>query len=405
MVKSGDIGMKIGIFGGSFDPVHTEHIRVAQAAIKSLGLDKLLIMPAHTPPHKAGKSLSPDHERLELCRLAFENTAGAEVSDYEMRQGGTSFTYLTCEHFRNAYPNAELFWLVGTDMLRDFPTWKYPERILQSVTLAVCARNEADGWIEKERADFLRRFGKDLAVVAYNGAAVSSTKIRVLAGAGMRLTPFVPETVEAYIQEKHMYEIVGAKESLALQKPSRAEHSLRVALVAATRAGSVGVAEKKAIAAALLHDCAKNLRLDDPLLRGFEIKDEWGEVPESVLHQFTGAFVAQTALGVDDEEILDAIRFHTSGKENMTALGKLIFLADMVEEERKYDCVDILRELFWQNDDTLPPENRLDACLERALKETLLYLKKNGTIVYTLTEKAYAFYAKGDCYGKKRNQQ
>ena len=72
MVKSGDIGMKIGIFGGSFDPVHTEHIRVAQAAIKSLGLDKLLIMPAHTPPHKAGKSLSPDHERLELCRLAFE---------------------------------------------------------------------------------------------------------------------------------------------------------------------------------------------------------------------------------------------------------------------------------------------------------------------------------------------
>ncbi len=397
--------MKIGIFGGSFDPVHTEHIRLVQAAMESLGLDKLLVMPAHTPPHKKGKTLSADDERLTLCRLAFADMAGVEVSDYEIRQGGTSFTYLTCEHFRTKYKDAEIFWLVGTDMLRDFPTWRYPERILESVTLAVCARNEAEGWLEKERAAFKSRFGKDFAVIAYNGAAVSSTKIRVLAGAGMRLTPLVPQSVEAYIQEKGMYEVKGAKEALALQKPARAAHSVRVALVAAARAPTIGVSENKAITAALFHDCAKNLGLDDPLLCGFTLKEEWGEVPQSVLHQFTGAFVAKTAFLIVDEEILDAIRFHTSGKEAMTALGKLIFLADMVEEERVYEGVEVLRELFWKNDFELLPEKRLDECLERALKETIVYLKKKGAAVYPLTEKAYAFYAEGDNYGKTRNQQ
>ena len=137
--------MKIGIFGGSFDPPHNEHIRLAQAAIDGLGLDKLLIMPAYAPPHKSGKTLSPDSERLQLCRLAFSGLKKAEVSEYEIERKGTSYTYLTCRHFKAEYPTAQLFWLVGTDMLRDFPTWKNPTEILENVTLAVCARNEKDG--------------------------------------------------------------------------------------------------------------------------------------------------------------------------------------------------------------------------------------------------------------------
>ena len=129
--------MRIGIFGGSFDPVHIEHVRLAEAAVESLALDALLIMPAHTPPHKTDKALSSDGDRLEMCRLAFEGCKKTQVSDYEMRAGGTSFTYLTCRHFRRLYPEAKLYWLVGTDMLRDFPSWKNPEEILSLATLAV----------------------------------------------------------------------------------------------------------------------------------------------------------------------------------------------------------------------------------------------------------------------------
>ncbi len=384
--------MRIGIFGGSFDPVHSEHLRLAQAAIQSLALDKLFVLPAHTPPHKLGKKITDDATRLEMCRLAFAGEEKIEVSDYEMRQGGTSYTYLTCRHFKNAYDNAELFFLVGTDMLRDFPTWRNPEDILQNATLAVCARNEKDGWLERESAAFEERFHKSFAVIHYNGAPVSSTEIRVLAAAGKEITSFVGERVERFIYEKGLYQIEGAQEALALEKPSRAAHSVRVAITAAKRAAFLGLDEEKVITAALFHDCAKNLSKDSPQLDGFVLDKAWGEVPEPVLHQYTGAYVAENTFNITDEEVLDAIRFHTSGREDMTVLGALIFLADMVEDERVYDGVDVIRSLYWKE---LPKEKSreyLFDCLEEALRRTIEYLEEKGNDVYPLTKRAYAFY-------------
>ena len=117
--------MRIAVFGGSFDPIHTEHVKLVEWAIADLKLDKIFVMPAYAPPHKKGKTLSPDKDRLAMCRLALAHLDKAEVSDYEIAKGGVSYTYLTCKHFKESYPDAEIFWLVGTDMLRDFPTWTY----------------------------------------------------------------------------------------------------------------------------------------------------------------------------------------------------------------------------------------------------------------------------------------
>ena len=180
--------MRIAVFGGSFDPVHTEHIKLVEFALAELNLDKLFVMPASAPPHKKGKALSSDEARLEMCRRAFAHLDKVVVSDYEIAKGGVSYTYLTCQHFKAQYKDAEIFWLVGTDMLRNFPTWKNPKEILSCVTLAVCGRNEQAGWMEKEQEEFVRLFNKSFVYLSYNGKDVSSTKIRVLAGAGMRLT-------------------------------------------------------------------------------------------------------------------------------------------------------------------------------------------------------------------------
>ena len=384
--------MRIGIFGGSFDPVHREHVCLARSAIESLALDTLFVLPAHTPPHKRGKTLSGDTERLEMCRLAFSALPQVQVSDYEIAQGGTSYSYLTCRHFKQTYPQAELFFLVGTDMLRDFPTWKNPEDILANATLAVCARDEADGWVEKEREAFVKRFQKEFALINYNGAPVSSTHIRVLAGAKKDLREFVDEKVEKYIYEKGLYQIDNADKALALEKPSRAEHSLRVAETAVKRATSLGLDEKKVITAGLFHDCAKNLPPESELLQGFALDEKWGKVPSPVLHQFTGAYVAEKVFGIKDDDVLNAIRFHTSGCEDMDVLGALIFLADMVEEERHYEGVEILRALYWKE---TPKENSrkyLFECLEEALRQTVAYLGEQGKEVYPLTKQAYAFY-------------
>ncbi len=377
--------MRIGIFGGSFDPVHSEHIQLAKRAVDELRLDKLFIMPAGAPPHKKGKRITPASERLHLCRLAFAGEEKIEVSDYEITRGGVSYTYQTCEEFSRRY-QGELFWLVGTDMLRDFPSWRHPERILACATLAVCGRNEKAGWIEKEQAKFTRLFGKKFVYLSYNGKDVSSTKLRVLAGAGMRLTDFTPQKVADYIKEKGLYEIPFAKEALSLESPSRQAHSIRVALLAARRAKDLKIPEDKAIAAALFHDCGKNLSPDSPYLAGFSPPTKWGEVPPAVWHQYAGAYVAERQFGVQDKDILNAVRYHTSARRNMSQLEKLIFLADMLEEERNYEGVDALRRLFWQR------KNSLKGCVRAALYETLAYLKKSGKEIYPLTQAAYEFY-------------
>ena len=383
--------MRIAVFGGSFDPVHKEHIGLVQAAIKSLALDKLFVMPAFQPPHKKGKVLLADKDRLEMCRLAFADNAKVEVSDYEIAKGGTSYTYLTCQHFRAAYPDADIYWLVGTDMLRDFPTWRNPQEILQNVHLAVCARDEKSDWLEREQAAFERRFCKRFAVIDYNGTDVSSTKIRILAAAGVaeeRLADYTSKNVAKYIKEKALYEISGAAGALVLENEKRREHSLRVAELAAARAVRLHWDENKAIQAALFHDCAKNLSPDSPLLRGFVVDDSHGQVPQEVLHQYAGAYVAERVFGVTDKEVLDAIRYHTRGRPNMGDIEKLIFLADMLETGRSYKGVEELRFLFWKGEN-------LDECLEEALYQTLLFLKEKKSEIYPLTQAAYEFMRDG----------
>lgn len=373
---------KIAIFGGSFDPVHTEHVRLAEAAIEGLGLDKLLLMPAFAPPHKPGKELAPDADRMEMCRLAFSHLDQVEISDYEIARGGTSYTYLTCRHFRERYPDAQIFWLVGTDMLRDFPTWKNPQDILENVTLGVCARDEKEGWEQAEQREFQKKFGRAFAVIRYNGAPVSSTEIRLLTAAGRSVDGLVPPKVASYIAERGLYQIPFVREALSLEKGERAAHSIRVARLAVERAQSLRLSEREVLTATLLHDCAKNLPVHSPYLEGFVSPPD---VPAPVLHQYQGAYVAEKSFGVTNQDVLNAIRYHTSGRQNMSTLEKLVFLADMLEEERRYEGVDELRALFWKGDG-------LDECLAEALYQTLRFLEDKGSEVYPLTRAAYEFY-------------
>ena len=379
--------MRIGIFGGSFDPIHSEHFNLAKYAIQSLSLDKLIVIPAGSPPHKRGKRLSPDLDRLAMCRLAFAGIPEVEVSDYEIKNGGISYTYLTCEYFQSIYPNATFFWLVGTDMLRNFPTWKYPEKILSIVNLAVCARAENVSWLEVEQKGFFNRFQTNFSVIDYNGKDISSTLIRVLASAGEEISHLVGEPVARYIKENQIYEIKAAREALNLLKPERKAHSLRVAYMAAKRAPALGVDEKKAITAGLFHDCAKYLPLDHELLSGF--KDEMPcveSIPAPVLHQFTGEYLARKVFQITDEDILNAIRYHTSGRENMSALERLIFLADMLEDERDFDGVEPLRKAFWNTSDDLTE------CMALALSHNLTYLQGKKKEIYQLTVDAENYY-------------
>lgn len=371
--------MKIAIFGGSFDPVHREHVALVRAAVGALGLTKVIVMPSFSAPHKAGARAGAE-ERLEMCRLAFRGVPEAEVSDEEIAAGGTSYSYLTCRRFREREPSAERFFLVGRDMAEDFFTWKEPDDILKNVTLAVCGREQGpDGAL---RSRFSARFGHAFREVPFTGAPVSSTAVRVALAFGKEPKELDPEVLR-YIGERGLYRYPEQEKALLLEKEERREHSFRVALAACERARSLAVPEEKALLASMLHDCGKSVPPDSPLLAGFTLP---GDVPPAVAHQYVGAFLAEHLFGISDGEILGAIRFHTSGRAGMTELEKLVYLADLVEEGRTYEGVKRLRKLFYTD---------LDVCMRESLKEQLIHLRETGKPVYRLTEEAYRWYFRG----------
>lgn len=371
--------MKIGLFGGSFDPVHLEHVRFVFAAIEQLGLDKVIVIPSFVAPHKLGGARADAASRFAMCRLAFRNCLQAEVSDYELSRGETSYTYITCRYFAEKYPDAERYFLMGADMLEDFFTWKNPADILQNVTLAVCDRGDGSARAFSERFESV--FCKKPCFLGFCGAPVSSTRLRVALAFGKPVEE-LDEAVSAYLREHSLYEYPVIARGLALEKEKRREHSYRVACLACARARGAGISEEKALLAAALHDCGKYVPMDSPLLSRFV--PPCG-VPDPVMHQFTGAYLAERLLGICDEEILNAIRYHTSGRAEMGALEKLIFLSDLLEEGRNFPGVEELRALFFCD---------LDKCLFCSLSHQIAYLEASGGEIYPLTGQAYEWIRK-----------
>ena len=370
--------MKIAIFGGSFNPVHKEHINIVKAAINSLSLDKVIIMPSNITPSKNGRMFASATDRFNMCRLAFEGIPNTVVSDYEISRRGISYSYLTCRKFKEEYPDADRYFLIGGDMLENFGEWKNPEEILKCVTLAVCARADGDG-LKKAQAGFSARFGKKVETIEYIGGNVSSTRIRARAALGESLEGLVAPEVEKYIKENSLYYIDGAREVKKSLSEYRWKHTVGVAVMAAENCTRYKVSERDAITAALFHDCAKELPQDSPLIASCQIPEG---VPQPIVHQFTGAYLAEQLYGIKDRNILNAIKYHGSGKENMTPLEKLINIVDILEEGRDYEGVQELREIFKRDK---------DEALLVVFEKLLNRLYSSGHPVYGLTQKAYDY--------------
>lgn len=370
---------KVGILGGTFNPVHNEHVALARLAVKELGLDKLIVMPTYISPHKKDAPAPAEH-RLNMLKRAFIGEDKIEVSDFEILKQGKSYTYQTVEHFKTVY-DAQLFFICGGDMLTDFKNWRYPERILSACTLAVFDRENFFTDYQKESAYFQEVFNKDFVKLSYRGKNASSTKIRVYSALGLSLDGIAPDGVEEYIKENGVYPADKYSEFVKKHLPEkRLRHTADVVVCALQKAKELSLDTEKVRIAATLHDCAKYM--DYTKVEGFTLPDG---VPTPVVHSFLGAFVAER-IGVDDDEILDAIRYHTSGKANMTTLGKLIFVADMVEEGRTYDGVEKLRELYEKED--------FETCFVECLKEEFLHLINKKQYIYAETLSAFEYYTK-----------
>lgn len=351
---------------------------MAKAAVRELSLDKIIIMPTAISPHKSGRLTVDFWRRFEMCRLAFASIPQAEVSNYELTRGGVSYTCLTSSYFRSLYPNDELYFLIGADMLGSFPTWKNPQEILHNLTLAACARENTHDFAEYKRI-VEDEFSVKVKSISYVGQAVSSTCVRTLAALGEDFSEYVEPSVCQYIKQNGLYLMAELVKAKNLMSEKRWLHTVGVAKICAENAQRADLSEEQAITMAALHDVAKYLDDSHPLLRGFVCPEG---VPPPVVHQYAGAYVAEHAFGVTDRVLLDAIACHTSGKPAMTKADTLLFLADVLEESRTFEGVEELRALFKED---------MQKCLSEQLGRQIEYLEKSGGEVYGLTYKAYEY--------------
>ncbi len=189
--------MRVGLFGGSFDPIHNAHLKLASAALRKLKLDRVYFVVSPLSPFKTGKSLTPAPARLALVRAALKNNPEFRAASWEMKRRGPSYTITTVRDYQRAHPTHELFLILGTDALAGFPRWKKPEDLAKRVTL-VAGRRPGTAWpglADTYRARVIRLPG--------TFPDISSTEIRARLAKGRRSA--VPSAVAVLIHRKGLY--------------------------------------------------------------------------------------------------------------------------------------------------------------------------------------------------------
>lgn len=197
--------MKRAIFGGTFNPIHKGHINLMKNAREAAGLDEIILMPSKIPPHKKPLDLADDKIRLHMCRLAAEAFDRISVSDYEIREPRISYSVYTVRHFKELYPDDELYFIMGGDMLLSFHTWYMYEEILEAVTIIAAARKEDELLTLKEYAKRSDMKKLRLILVKEEPLAMSSTEIREKLKTGGDCEA-LPKGVWEYIKENKIYE-------------------------------------------------------------------------------------------------------------------------------------------------------------------------------------------------------
>lgn len=198
--------MKIGIFGGSFNPIHNGHINFARKILLRADLDKIIYVPAFISPLK-NTVLAEKTDRLKMLELALTNESKFEISDFELKNEGTSYTYYTVEHFKRLYPKDELYLIIGSDQLLNFDKWFRFEDILKSVSLLSCSR--MNGVSQKELCGFskqkLKLSDNKIFIADFEPYEVSSSEIRTMIKNGKNIEGLVPKSVSDYIKERGLY--------------------------------------------------------------------------------------------------------------------------------------------------------------------------------------------------------
>lgn len=375
--------MRIGIFGGTFNPPHLGHKHLAEEIRKKAELDKIIVIPACTPPHKVSNELADGAHRMKMCELIF-NDDFYEISDLEIKRQGKSYTVDTVAELKMLYPDDELFLIIGADMLMSFDKWYRYEDILSDVTLCVTVRDD-----DVKNTD-LSAFAKNVLMLDEEKGEIiiadvepyvcSSTDVRKQLSSGLDATKLTSVEICNYARLNLLYESPCMDYKKLLREKLddyRFLHSLNVAESAAMLALMYGGDEEKAYFAGLVHDIMKNATKEEQLQimeKGDIILSRTEKNNPKLWHAMAGECYLRTELGITDKEILSAVRYHTTGKAGMSLLDKIIYIADYISAERNYPDVNVMRELAITKD--------LDEAALYALKYSFTSLSQQERLIH-----------------------
>ena len=383
---------RIGIMGGTFDPIHLGHIQMARAAMKEARLDQVLMIPSGNPPHKHGITAAEDRWKMVCAACAQEE--GLYPDRLELDRPGVIYTIETLSILKEKYPKADLYYIIGADTLMELCHWRDYERVLAMCTFLVCPRawhyTPAQLTLERRR---LTELGGSIVMMDMEPVDVSSTALREALQKG-EPTPLLPVPVREYCGVKGLYGMARRipqadawmDKLFAALNRKRFAHTLSVAHTARQLARVHGLDVHRAETAGLLHDCAKCLPLEEmrAITRAHSLTgDESLMESGALLHSLTGAYLAAAEYGVEDPEVLRAIACHTTGKPEMTRLDMAVYLADKIEPTREeYPLLNKVR---------LMAQLSLEKAMLLSIEGTSKYVKKGGKALHPATMETIAW--------------
>ena len=353
-----------------------------------MDFDRIIFIPTGEPPHKVARRVTSACDRFEMVCAAIQGIEGFEVSDIEIKRKSYTYTYDTLmELKKNAEPGEEFSMIIGADTLADIFNWHRSQDVFKLCSFVAMKRPGSDEVQFRENMRRAAEAGAKVYTAEIPQYDVSSTIIRQAIAKGEDVSVYIPYKVKEYIEKKNLYisrdmtysEICEDLQRLLSVK--RFTHSMGVAEESVRLAKIYGADVEKCRLAGILHDCAKELTAKQYVWMGFDgncDKDYEGE--NVLLHALAGAILAKERYGVCDEEILEAIRCHITGKPEMGLVAQIVFLADYTEKGREGTFYESVRE---KADKGLLYEAMLEEC-----DNTLIYnLKKEKLLICVQTVK------------------
>lgn len=362
----------IVVFGGTFDPFHNGHLRISEVAAKKLNAS-VLFVPAKSPRWKSPEETS--NQRLEMLKLGLKGaTFNYSICEYELNsKDDINYSIDTVKYLISIYPNDTFYFLIGADQVNKFSDWKDAKELSKLAQIV---------FVNRPGIKLNNKVIKEFEMVDLNfleSGEVSSSAIREMKSVDL------PFDVLRYIEDNNLYFV----KKLANYLPyKRLRHSIEVANLA-LKVAKVNKLEplEKYFFASLMHDLGKTYSNDDENALSIMEKyyKEYLDIPKFAYHQFVGEFLAKRDFGIEDPEFLDAIKFHCTGKANMTDLGMVVYACDKIEPTRDFDSTWLIEACM---------KNWKEGFLTTLQDNKKYLLEHNKDITNKLTDECFEMYLK-----------